>query len=425
MKTPYHIYLILFVLVLSSCRGQKLSTKVFCPINDISELNGKYVDVTDGRQGFARFFNIYGNDALDINVMDLNFHSKDSLRVSYVDLHGYKELNLKGKMKKNYFEVYLHKKRLYFPPIFVGKHIDQLRIGKDSIGNLLVYKWEDRFGFLLGLSNASVSEDSISFRSYKTIAENGLYMVEDGGKWGYVDRNNNVVIKPVYDYVQPFKNGVAKVAQNNYWGVIDTLNNVTVPLIYDVIISDDGEVMRACREGKWGLINVRHRVIAPLVYDEIKSFGARLEEVVIARKENKVGFLNKDGLEIVPVEYDEIEYGSWGDTILVSRLNGKYGYVNNKGVLYYPIFDKASRFEECKPGKFTNKDLKIVIDKYAKVKYKDESYLLTESGMLYKYKNRPFTDSNVGIRMNLDVDSGIHIDDLRALEKENLIYKEE
>ena len=39
----------------------------------------------------------------------------------------------------------------------------------------------------------------------------GLAIVKQNGKYGFIDRNNNVVIKPIYDNVLNFSNGIARV----------------------------------------------------------------------------------------------------------------------------------------------------------------------------------------------------------------------
>jgi probable serine/threonine-protein kinase tsuA len=39
----------------------------------------------------------------------------------------------------------------------------------------------------------------------------GLAIVKQNGKYGFIDRNNNVVIKPIYDNVLNFKNGITQV----------------------------------------------------------------------------------------------------------------------------------------------------------------------------------------------------------------------
>ena len=40
-------------------------------------------------------------------------------------------------------------------------------------------------------------------------------------KWGYVDGNNKMVIKPKYDYAESFYNGSAEVGYKKKTGVVD------------------------------------------------------------------------------------------------------------------------------------------------------------------------------------------------------------
>ena len=41
-----------------------------------------------------------------------------------------------------------------------------------------------------------------------------------GGKCGYIDKNNDIVIPFVYDAATPFEGGEAKVKKDGRWGTI-------------------------------------------------------------------------------------------------------------------------------------------------------------------------------------------------------------
>ena len=45
------------------------------------------------------------------------------------------------------------------------------------------------------------------------------------GKYGYIDKKGNVVIKPEFDFVFPFSEGLSTVVNYEYQGYIDTNGN--------------------------------------------------------------------------------------------------------------------------------------------------------------------------------------------------------
>lgn len=57
-----------------------------------------------------------------------------------------------------------------------------------------------------------------------------------GNKWGFCDKNKNVIIDCIYDKVRPFYEGLAAVSQGNYsWGFIDIQGKEVVGCFYDKV----------------------------------------------------------------------------------------------------------------------------------------------------------------------------------------------
>lgn len=64
-----------------------------------------------------------------------------------------------------------------------------------------------------------------------------------GGKWGFVNKDGNIVINPTFDYVYNFSEGIAAVKVGDKYGFIDTIGVLIVPCEYDEVESsfEDGE----------------------------------------------------------------------------------------------------------------------------------------------------------------------------------------
>lgn len=54
------------------------------------------------------------------------------------------------------------------------------------------------------------------------VTEDGIIAFEKKGKWGFVDTQGEILLKPTYDEAKSFSNGLAAVKENGNWGFVDT-----------------------------------------------------------------------------------------------------------------------------------------------------------------------------------------------------------
>ena len=126
------------------------------------------------------------------------------------------------------------------------KHLDRLVFGVDGLAAVFV----DGKAFC-------VSKDGRSARVH--YFDNGAdYFVEgrartiSKGKYGFIDRKLNVVIKPEYDFVLPFERGLAAVCNGCRF-------------------ASDGEHSLVC-SGAWGAINLKGEIVYPVVFTKEELF---------------------------------------------------------------------------------------------------------------------------------------------------------
>ena len=61
-----------------------------------------------------------------------------------------------------------------------------------------------------------------------------------GGKWGFIDKTGNYIVKPQFDDASPFSEGLAAVKVDNYasglakWGYIDKTGKYVVGPRFDI-----------------------------------------------------------------------------------------------------------------------------------------------------------------------------------------------
>jgi hypothetical protein len=200
-------------------------------------------------------------------------------------------------------------------------------------------------------------------------------------KWGFCDKNKNIVITPKYDFVQPFSEGRALVSLNEKYGFIDEKGNEVISIKYDIIYlphglgTDMGDdfidgLARVKLNGKWGFINRDGKEIVPVKYDSACRFEKGLAKVrLIGDKSSELewGMVNTEGEEVLPPAYTYIE--SINDGFFVAHNNLNCGLVNNKGKLITEmIYNHIGPFVEglaiagiYHSAGFMNKEGKIVI----------------------------------------------------------------
>ncbi|SMC88291.1 WG containing repeat-containing protein [Sporomusa malonica] len=146
-----------------------------------------------------------------------------------------------------------------------------------------------------------------------------LYIIKQDDKYGYIDRDGNVVIKPIYLNAKDFAEGVAPVK---------------------------------IQEGTWSILNTKGEIIGTWKYvDEINAFS---EGLAVVRKGAKYGYINKKQL-VIPVKFDNAYGFSEGMAVvairegntLAERLNAKYGYIDKNGNVVIDFqYRAAGNFKE-------------------------------------------------------------------------------
>ena len=130
-------------------------------------------------------------------------------------------------------------------------------------------------------------------------------------KTGLLDENGNVVLKPKYAEIKPFKNGVTVVSNNNLQGVIN----------------------KSCKE------------LIPVKYPEVYINPKDTSLILVRNDLNKYGFLNHDGKVVIPFKFDVAS--TFNNNIAGVGIDNKYGYINSRGEQIIPlIYDNITLFDE-------------------------------------------------------------------------------
>lgn len=157
-------------------------------------------------------------------------------------------------------------------------------------------------------------------------------------KWGFCDRNKNLVIGCIYDYVTRFYYGLAIVRKSRNYYFIDQSGKI-VSLIYKSFVDSDFE-----DEGKTRIELARF--IKPAFEDEVEQFQYNYLVIRINNEFERtlVKIVSKQAF-ILP--YKVSPNASFSEKLIAININSKYGYISVNGELIVPaIYDSAANFEE-------------------------------------------------------------------------------
>lgn len=146
----------------------------------------------------------------------------------------------------------------------------------------------------------------------------GLASVYIDGKYGYIDRDENLIIKCDYKRAYEFKNGLAIVQRSDYKQAVINKNGEELFTVEDYELSNIvGDYILVTEKNsddyRAGYLNQKGEKVGEVKYSTINEFKDGYAVVGIA---GKYGIINEEGTEVVPLIYSNISGFSEGYAIL-------------------------------------------------------------------------------------------------------------
>ncbi len=194
-------------------------------------------------------------------------------------------------------------------------------LGKINSGEEKYALYDSRGNFILGFEN---NYEFISLSDY----EESLIQVQKNGKYGYVNKENEIKIPIIYDEVLQLGNGLITAHKNGKYGFIDFSGNIIIEFQYeDVFIfgeiqSDNHKYCQISINGKYGFINENGQNVIPCIYDSVTQFHKDISEVTINEKH---GVINTSGEILIPILYDHLKE-DYETSQFVATINSKPKY---------------------------------------------------------------------------------------------------
>ena len=194
------------------------------------------------------------------------------------------------------------------------------------------------------MKNNAIILKNQCIEAIQPISNDELFAFYNGRRWGFVDSEGNIKIRPQYNECCGFSNGYACVKKKDKWGFIDKQNRVVIPFMYDILkpvhrfkkfydynrsfFSDfDGELCApVCFKGKWGFIDILNRTVIPFRYEDVcVNKNIETSKLFCVKANNLWGFIDKKRNTKIKFVFDNVEITSHNPKYFTVIQKIRYG----------------------------------------------------------------------------------------------------
>lgn len=249
---------------------------------------------------------------------------------------------------------------LFLCPLFVSAQMDPAFVVRSNLNytrieavgdGLFGFEKDDKYGYMD--KNEKVVIPAIySFEntSYKTIPSfmKGYAKVKKDGKYGIIDKTGKIIIPFDYEtlsqvyYLPNYAIVSRKVGSQTLYGLV-TANKTVIPLEYQGIEADSN-LVRVKQDGKWGLLDITGKKILPAEYSALAAYPK--EKVLRAEKDGKYGFIDLTGKWLFEKSKSVFTLYGCSQGMVLCTISDKYGYLDLQGnEVIITKYDYAYTFE--------------------------------------------------------------------------------
>lgn len=222
---------------------------------------------------------------------------------------------------------------------------DQVERTRDDA--LIPARNKDKWGFINRNGEIVIP---LAYDEVKEFMGESLTPIKTGGKYGYINEKGEMIIPPEFSDAKRFykhKNlKVAAVKKDSKYGLIDTLGHFVMKPKFDdieVFHSENG-LFQVRNENMRGCIDMKGVTKIPLEYEYLFPFS---EESFSVKKDGYWTIIDKNGKKIIPEKFEYVYYYNQEVDLAGIKKNGKYGFINRKGEeVIPPQYDDVGGFSQ-------------------------------------------------------------------------------
>ena len=194
--------------------------------------------------------------------------------------------------------------------------------------NSLVLKQNDKFGLSDNKGNIIIQPEYKEIKSIQDNYQNGYIVINQENKYGIIDFTSQVIVEAQYeDIKQLTSNNMYVVKQDGKWKLINSKKETLIENVNDVTqILEDKIIIK--KDNQYGILLISGEEKIKPQYEELSNlFG----DYYLARKSGKYGIINSASGQILPFEYSKITYKKDAEFIIAEKENIAMGEIyNNK-----------------------------------------------------------------------------------------------
>ncbi len=197
--------------------------------------------------------------------------------------------------------------------------------------------------------------------------------IKKDGKFGFIDKQLNIVIQPIYDDASNFRSDVSFVKKDGKYGAIDSSGKGIIDATYESLSwFIEGKYFLFTKDKMQGAIDFQENIFIEPIYNDLMNNAGTL----YAQKTDDYGFINSKGVFVSRRKYPNFHIGYPGfkegycvvnvggifsrDPDLAA-FGGKWGVIDENGIMiikptYYKLYNSSNglfRFSMSDPSNKT------------------------------------------------------------------------
>lgn len=182
---------------------------------------------------------------------------------------------------------------------FVVRIDDEIQLVLDYSEGFFLVKKDDLFGFLDDRGRIRIANRYDSARRFSE----EMAPIKLIGKWGFINKNERLVVQPQYLEVSDFHDGRA-IVYRDFYGLIDKEGNEVLEVLFrNITRTEEGSYILEDQQGRKGLANAAGEIILYPSFDDMQDVGHGL---IIADRSGKKGLYNHSGRLKLGFDYEAI-----------------------------------------------------------------------------------------------------------------------
>lgn len=190
-----------------------------------------------------------------------------------------------------------------------------------GIKNIVLTVKDEKQGIVDNTGNIVVKNEYAQITTLTDKYENGFIIKADNGKYGVVGTNGKLVIEAKYDEIKNvYGNKMYVVKEGSSWKIVDEEANTYLQDKFDDIKEINIDKIVAKKDNKYGIISINGETVIDFTYDDLKFIYT---DTYIAKKDNKYGIIDINNEEKLAFNYTYIKYETEADFIMAQKDNSK------------------------------------------------------------------------------------------------------